>query len=365
VRVLADLHHFDLFHAFQRLFEYRLGWELYRPIGFEWAQENFWALNPDPELMECFLSTESGRCDSILSQYETLKGKEWAVFSMHLPRVGKIEGQDGVYTVEDRSKDITHQAITLQAFKDTKFDFIISSIPQHFDLFERLRQQYQPQAKHIYHMGPGSCDWDVPANAKNLMLHTAPPQSLQGINHIYFHQEFDLDIFCPPEVDKTTTEQTQIVRSYVHFSETEELWKALDLDWDFKFAADINGPISDIILKTKDIASMMHYSGFTLHFKPKGESYGHILHNTAAVGRPLIINAGDFKDKMAAPLLEDGVTCIDICKYTSSELRKKLEFYSQPEEYNKLCRNIHQRFTDVVDFNREGQNILMFLSSLK
>lgn len=42
MRVLADYHHHDLFESLAILFEDRLGWELYRPIGMEWFDEGYW-----------------------------------------------------------------------------------------------------------------------------------------------------------------------------------------------------------------------------------------------------------------------------------------------------------------------------------
>jgi glycosyltransferase involved in cell wall biosynthesis len=42
VLVLADRHHADLAESLLKLFEDRFGWEVYFPIGLEWADEGLW-----------------------------------------------------------------------------------------------------------------------------------------------------------------------------------------------------------------------------------------------------------------------------------------------------------------------------------
>ena len=360
MKILSDLHHFDLYHSFQLLFENRLGHQLYRQIGTDWNPD-FWGLNPDPELVECFLSEKDGRCAEMLSKYETLLGKEWAVFSLHLPRIGKITSAgSGLYSIEDKSKDCTQTAITLEAFKAERFDLLISSIPQHFEKFEELRRRYQPHAKHIFHMGPPGVNWKIPDMAKNVMLHSRPLGDVGKINHVFYRQEFNLKTFEA----KIPARNPKIVRSYVYFPETVRLWNDVGLDWDFKIVGNCQGPFRDIILKSSKMAEEFANSGFTLHVKPGGESYGHTLHTSCAAGRPLIINRKDFEGSAGGALLTQE-TCIDISDKSPKRIRGELIEAAEPATHLEMSRNVSKRFAEVVDFAADAEKIKLFLERLE
>jgi len=361
MKVLSDLHHFDLFHSFQRLFENRLGWELYRPIGLDWYDEGYWNLSRDREMAECILSTESGKCEGILNKYETLSGKDWAVMSLHLPRIGKILQDGEYYKIEDKSKEnVWQNGVTLSSFSKNPFDIIISSVPQHFDLFEKLRLKYNPNAKHIFHMGPGGLNWKVPRMAKNLMLHSPPDNMPKDVNHVYYHQEFDREIF-----GKTSPHIRDAINCYVHFPQVMELWNSMNLAHSFKMISKTLGPLSEIDIVSKSLAQKIKDSTFSLHIKPGGESYGYILHNSFSIGRPVIINANEFKDKIGGRLLEDKVTCLDVSKYLPSELQKEIERFSKPDEHDAICERVQTRFTEVVDFDEEEYILRRFLKELR
>jgi len=55
VRVLADYHHGALYYSFHLLFEERLGFELYRPIGYEWFKRGFWKYSRNPQVIRQYL----------------------------------------------------------------------------------------------------------------------------------------------------------------------------------------------------------------------------------------------------------------------------------------------------------------------
>lgn len=357
MKIFSDLHHFDLYYSMQLLFENRLGHELYRPIGLGWKVNNFWDIQKDPEFIECLLSESDGRCAEILSKYKTLLGKEWAVFSLHLPRIGKIQDCDyGHYTVLDKSKNIIQKAISLEAFKNMKFDIIISSLPQHFALFENLRKKYQPQAKHIFQMA--AIGWPLPVGTKNAMLNTTPTSSLDGINHVYYRQEFDTSVFS-----YTAPLNSKVIRSYVHFPVTERLWTDMNLPWNFKFVGKTLGQLSDVVVDSRDLAKEIRNSGFTLHIKPGGESYGHILHNSYAMGRPVIINCNDFNNTMGQNLLT-GDTCIDASKYLPHQISDILNEIVNTDKHNMMCEKAYDRFKSVVSFDDDAIKVNQFLERL-
>lgn len=358
MKVFTDLHHFDLFYSFQLVFEKRFGWDLYRPIGYEWRDEKFWDLNHDPDFISCMLSTENGECERVLSRYNSLAGKDWAVYSLHLPRIGEIlEVAPGKFEVEDRSKHCSQKAITLEAFKNEEFDIIISSLPQHFSMYQSLIKKYQPKAKHVFHVSGIGCQ--VPADAKNVMLNSSTDQMDNlGIHSISYRQEFDLDVF-----QYRSPVSSQVVRSYVHFPQTEELWRRSGLDWDFKFVGKTLGPLADVVVDSVELAKEIANSSFTLHIKPGGESYGHILHNSFAVGRPVIINKADFNGVAKELFTED--TCIDVSNATPEEFRKKIGAAANTDRHAEMCEKVAQQFSKVVSFDEDAEQIMKFIQGLR
>jgi len=165
------------FTHFQLLFEGRLGYKLHRPIGRDWANKGFWGLAKlDGPVATAYLSTDSGQAQEVLKPFWNSRPVEWARFAMEMMRLGPISRiEEGLYQVSDLSKPgVFQQAITLDRFKEEKYDAIISSVPQHWEPFEELRKRYQPQAKHIFHMGPGNVKWEVPKDCKNLIAPWKP-----------------------------------------------------------------------------------------------------------------------------------------------------------------------------------------------
>jgi hypothetical protein len=351
--LFTDYHHADLFYGLHLALEKRFGWTLYRPIGMEWNGIGLWK-GKDPDFLECILSKESWRCQEVLGKYRTLEGKDWAVFSLHLTRIGTIQNDNTdseLYHVQDLSKNKKLKAITLEGFKNRTIDLIISSLPENYYIFEELRKAYQPKAKHVF-LVPG-VGINPPKDAQNVL--TTSPIPLPDKNFLKFKQEFDLNTFsfCEPF-------KAQVVRSYSHFPETEKFWNDLGLSWDFRFIGKTLGPIKDIIIPSEDISREMAMSGFTLHIKPGGESYGHILHNSYAVGRPVITRRSDFINTAGGELLSED-TAIFTDDKTIEEIRKELIKLSEPETHNNLCRKVRDQFDRVVDFGVEADNLKSFL----
>ena len=353
MKVFADLHHFDLFHSFQLLFEDRLGWDLYRPIGYPWRDEGYWSLHYVPLIQEGYLGHS---IKEKLAEYDTFKDPEWSRHALELLKLGESkELADGYWRIRDESKDRYQKAITLEAFKETKFDIIISSVPWHFPLYEKLRQKYQPQAKHIFQAGNA---WEPPEGCKNMMFSSPPPNLPSGMNTVEYHQEFNLDTFGfnPHAINKR-------VNAYAHFPESEDLMNQVAKhlpDYLFGFTGSHLGPTKDIIIESSKLAEHIGNNTFTWHIKPRGEGYGHILHNSFAVGTPVITDMRDYNDFCGKKLLVDGVTCIDVSNKSPETIAQEITRMSD----TTTRQNVYNQFKKVVDFDKEFENIKHFLERL-
>ncbi len=348
MRVLADLHHRDLFYSLQLLFEKRLGCEFYRPIGMEWYHEGFWAVFPHVDTAGQYLglyqaSTHPKDIHGNLLPKADIVNYDYRV-------------EDGIYYVRDHTKDEIHRAITLAKFKEMEFDLLISSIPQHIPIFNELIRQFQPKAKHIFQVGNA---WGHQLGVKNILASTAQFPVPSDINVCFYHQEFDLRMFRyePPKVRNG-------MYSYIHYMQKPELmdaYRALLPGWDIKA---YGGGMPQSIPRTDKLASQMINSALTWHYKPEGDGYGHVAHNSLACGRPLVIWKPFYKGKMLEPLLIDGSTCIDASRGTTELNAKRILQCSQPEEHNRMCLATYRRFKEVVDFDEEEVRVRKFVERL-
>lgn len=348
MRVLADYHHEDLFYSLQLLFEKRLDWELYRPIGLEWYTEGYWNIYPHPDTARQFLATDqaTNRPNNIFAQ---------PLQDTHLLNKSYVI-EDGIYYVTP-NKGMLQRGITLEKFRNTRFDILVSSIPSHIDPFNRLIAQYQPHAKHIFQIGNA---WTNIQGVGNLLSSTTPFQVSAGINSCFYHQEFDTTLFhYIPPTNHTT------INSYIHYMQRKDLMDVYATHLPEMHFTAYGAGMDSCLSKLDALATAMTNSSFTWHYKPEGDGFGHIIHNTYACGRPAII-AGNFYDgKIASALLEHNKTCIDLSKLNTADCIKLIRQNALPDRHARMCEEAYKRFSDVVNFDYEFEwQIKPFLDRL-
>lgn len=317
--ILADRHHAGLTNSLILLFEKRLGYTLKFQKGLEWYTEGYWNVYPHIDTAKQYLERE-------------------------------VEGLKG---------------ITLEEFKNTEFDILIASLPQHIDPFRRLIELYQPNAKLIFQVGN---QWD-PHHflVKNIMASAKLPP-LTGLNTIEYHQEFDLNTFHygQPKLSKN-------MYSFINCLNTADLFKK---DWEFflqleKLMPDWNfrsygGQCRDgYYNSTTEIADKMREAFFVFHLKSGGDGYGHNLWNTAFVGRPMITRLSDYQGKLGEVLFSDGETCLTIDDKDPYEISKLLNMiYEDYSIYEDMCQKIYKRATENCNFEKEAREIETFILNL-
>jgi glycosyltransferase involved in cell wall biosynthesis len=325
MRVLADLHHKDLFESLRLLFEVRLGADLYRPFGMDWWHQGFWKYFPAIETAQQYLNPPH---NSIV--------------------------KDGICYIPPRDHFGAYKGIELELFKSFQFDIIISSYPANFYVFEQLRKQYHPKAKHIFQMGN---TWPVPVGCLNLLNSTAVEPSAH-INHVRYHQEFSTKIFKPVALvnPKSVVNLQHYMNDFATFSSLEQQLP----DWNFKAYGAGN---RDGLLNESLLPDTFANTGFIFHVKKQDEGYGYNLHRAMACGRPLITDMSYFATKISRPLLTDGVTCLDIRNKSFAQIISELT--NMADNYQTYSDNAYQRFCSVVDFDAEFVQIQNFLANLR
>src|SRR3990167_11563745 len=116
MKVFADEHHQDLAYSLHLLFEHRLGYELYKPIGLEWFEQGYWDI-----------AKPYGNNPGTINQYLEKRTQQFY--------------PDGC----------PHRLMTLEEFQETDIDIVLASIPDHFETYTRLIKDHKPNAKLVCH----------------------------------------------------------------------------------------------------------------------------------------------------------------------------------------------------------------------
>lgn len=184
------------------------------------------------------------------------------------------------------------------------------------------------------------------------------------INFISYHQEFSLQTFHKgePHQNRNAYSFVHCLKAYPDWSLFQELEKALP-EYNFKsFGA---GCRDDGIHGRSVVADKMREAQWIVHFKWSGDGFGHVIFNSFAVGRPAIIKAEYYKNKLAEPLLLDGETCIKVDGRSTGEVAEMIREYSKPEKYTKMVNRCRERFDEIVDYDEEAGELTNFLNNLK
>lgn len=347
--VFTDFHHAGLLNSLILLFEKRLGGQLYRPIGKDWYEKGFWKIYDHPATVEQYLGIGGATPDG------TPKLNEVTGIAYYV-------GDPIIYYCKDIDSGQTNRAITFEGFMNTPFDIVIASVPQHIEPFKKLCEIHPSHPKLIFQIGNA---WSAEAGgAKNIMA-SAKVDFPPGTNGIIYHQEFDLNTFS-----YKLKEKEKKIYSFQNCLGTTELYKpdwelflALEKlmpDWEFR---SYGGQCRDGWCNgTKELAEKMHEATFGFMCKTNGDGYGHVIHNLAATGTPLITRLADYRGKLAEPLIVDALTSLTVDNRTPEEIAEIIE--ADYQTLNTLSLNIYRKFKEVVSFDAEEVEIREFLDRL-
>lgn len=317
--------------------------EVYRPIGLEWYEQGYWAINDQLDTAKQFLSLDQS--------FVPEDGTPPLNIAYH-------EREPGVHYCADPGSSSFHRACTLDYFKNNQFDFVIASIPEHVPIYRELIRQFQPKAKLIVQMGN---NWDIKQYAGQNVLASITPVEAPGVNALFYHQEFDLKIFKP-----TPTKPTRNIYSFVNVLTQNRGWddfvrikQMLNDSYSIK---SFGGQCPDgNMTGPKALADKMREAQFVFHVKYGGDGFGHVIHNAYAVGRPVITRPSDYKGQLAENLMVPG-TYVDI---DSNHLAERIvDLTANPEELKAMGEKAAQRFREVVDYSQEAKGVWQWLETL-
>ena len=311
--------------------------ELYRPIGGDWFLEGFWRI-----------AEPYNNHWVTVNQYLSLH--QDGIPDEPTYRINKVDQvENGIYNIGYQ------RAIELQTFKKMKFDYIVPSIPKHYREYTRLRNMYQPQAKVICQVG-NSFDfpWEWTQNIMSSSKYTSIPSNK---NVVFYHQEFPLDIFSFQQF-----RNTKVISSFLHlFSRRKDypLWLEMQRVWnDFTFNTYGSEGREEYLTTDQALAEAMHNSDLIVHLKEEGDGFGHVIHNAFAVGRAVVTKKEYYTGKMAFDLMEDERTCFFWHEDKSSQWNiDRINSFNWAD----IGVNAHNRFNDVVNYEKEEKDVRRFL----
>ena len=350
-RVIADFHHEDLYESLRILFEDRLGWNLYRPIGLEWFHEQYWNVWPELATAQQYLSPVS-----TLSEFVE-KARSQDNFRPLSANPTMIE--DGTYLVPSSAYDVKYRAITLDRFRELKFDYVLASMPQHIVSYQRLIKECQPQAKFIFQVGN---NWDLTGydGVVNVLSSARKARFRPNSHVVYYHQEFDWKAFQGNE------HNPKHCMSMSHYQQDKELFYALEgmmPGWTYKAHGAGNrdhcrGP------HCSDIRKAFREAGFLWHIKREGDGFGWNLFGAGAAGVPYVVRKHHFAGMTSEPLLRPGSTCIDLdtCR-TREEIKRRLEEASG--DYEQWSQRVKHYFHETVNYDNEFESIKRWIADLR
>lgn len=319
--------------------------DIYRPAGLEWFNEGFWAINDNADTAKQFLDTQSAFVPDNTAPLNIVNDES-----------------NGIYHIYDPGYESTHKAITLDAFKSMEFDFVIASIPQHIHLYQKLINQYQPKAKLIVQVGN---NWSSNIVQGLNVLASVKPGLLDNSNVVYYHQEFDIDIFKPLnyKTDNSINSYINILQNmnqgWRDFTNLENL-----LVNEVKFNS-YGGQCRDgSIAGASLLADSMNRNSMIFHVKDGGDGYGHILYNAYACGKPVIIRNSMYDNCLGQELFNDE-SSINLDGISIEDAAHKVrKILSDEELLNSMSIKAYETFKNNVDFAYDAEKVYNWMGTL-
>lgn len=339
-RVLVDRHQADLFRAMQRLFEDRLGFEVWTPIGHEWWDAGYWRFG------ECFGD------DRLAKQYLIADARYTPV------------GEGEWVTRDTAHPEAPIRCVSLERARDLGgWELIVATVQENQHGLARFASESAARfAVQVGNTGQ-QVAWDL-----DPLVISSSEMPIVG-RGVCVHQEFDsgrggtFGFADPSLADRRSVRNFvnlihRIPQSWEPFLEAERRLAARG----FTFHAHGHEGRDGIVQPSSRIGGLMAASGWGWHVKPVGDGFGHVIHGWAAVGRPLVGDSRPYQGKLGEPLWEHGVTCVDLAVVPLEEaLNLMAEVSDDPERHAGMCRAIRERFDETVCYDEEEQVIRRLL----
>jgi hypothetical protein len=326
MRILCDRHHADLLYSLQLLFEDRLDMELFVPVGHDdpdkgWWGEGYWRFGEvwgDDRLARQFLAVN------------------------HYWR----EVEPGLFLTFDQCHpERPLYGCTLEWARAHSWDYVLATVQENQAGFHRFAKS--ESAVYLYQIGNArqSVNWELAP-----LILDASQAGLEG-NVIQIAQEFDhykTFRYREPVCQNRITSFVNLL------SKMPDCWRPFEelrLLLPYEFRSYGHECPDGFLTPVAAIAEEMARTGWAYHDKPTGDGFGHIIHNWAAVGRPLIGHGRFYSGQRAEVFWQDGITCIDLDKHSVAEAAEIISSLSE-EKHRQMCRAMRDAL--LASYNPSG-----------
>lgn len=339
--VISDYHHCGLFQSLMFLFEKRLGYELCRPIGWDWW-ENMKLRNPEDRDGRLSFMSSMLKTDSYLVATDPDKIKTCTV-----PMGRTIT----LTEARRRAKEIRF-VISSQHDSQKGLAKFVSEICPHAAL---IRQCGNPD-EHVWFTN----------HVLSSDLQTYEKANREGKHAILYHQEFPKCYSFRPLPNYYGFPKIKQYINWAHQDEKNRAWylwfKEAAESIGFKCFEHGKGGEDGEFDYHSEIAETMNDSDFTLSHK-WWDGYAMMVHNSYACGVPVICYQSDYKDKLAGRLMTDMETAVFIVG-DKEEMRNKLKEVATPPKRLDMRMMAYKRFHQIVNFDNEAEAIKKWLAEI-
>jgi hypothetical protein len=353
VNILCDFHHSDLWWSNHLIFEAALGHRLYRPRGMEWYERGYYH-QQSRDVAKQFL------VDSMFTLADAAK---YPSFKAELPSGNRAGLRASMDTIVGCRHYPFIRTLSLEEFADAAIDVIMVTLSDNQEPWLKLKADYKPSAKLVREEGNVTGWASLHAGYQNVLTSDLPTfQRITVPNKVLYHQRFDTDrVFtftAPSEFGRVSCFMPGFrgTPELVKFAERHDFGPMEFADFGHSSK---RGFLSPTALYTEEIRR----SAFVWHVKPGGDGFGHVLHNSLAMGRPVVTIGRDYVTSLAWPLLLDRKTCVLIGD-DPAENSRKLKELSDPDTITAMGFAAHRRFMNLVDYDWEAGEIRRFLGRL-
>jgi len=336
MRVLADHHHASLWESLAMLFCDRFGWELYRPYGMDWWDAGVW-------------------------QYERHMPHGEGVARQYLQAWGDDRDMGGWYERDDAMyPGRVHRLVTMEQARALRPDIVLATLTENEPGWHAFAREVG--AKYGIQVGNQGT-----ANRYDLIdfaLFSTVRDLYPWVPYVTYRQEFSLAEYHfeypPAERDYVGTWVQALPEDRLEYARFLALARDLP-DVRLRYHGHV-GPVDDYwggnVTTSAELAALMRKAGVGLHCKTWSDGYGHVLHNLAACGKPLVGTGTYYADKLGGPLWVEGETSFDVQAHSHAETVAFIRRLVQDDElHERMSRAMAARFAEVVDFDAEAEQI--------
>ena len=317
--------HMDWRCGIYSLFEKRLGWKVYSPNG----------------------------------------SKHWAKFGITQPGhggkfFGKARWEDGVKHLSILRDNYDVKLIPLEKFHEMKFDIIVVGNGRNEIPFFSFMRQFSPKSIFIRQIANLM---ETPHRCTNVLLSTKTPMpdKVSWVKHL---------MEPPPCFKYVPYTGKKRIRSFSnYFSKNRKdvvLWqqsKKILPGFEFKMhgAEGYDGWVVQ-----DELHEAMQDTMFIWHVKASGGG-GFTCQEALASGRPLIVKKNYCRTHKtrAEDYLVDGVNCVDISFRPLVKSLAIIRKWSQPNVYEKRCKEVLRHYNQFFNFDREAKLIKAWIETLR